>query len=95
MPRLLEEFWFGNVHPNERKFYRQKEFNQILELLVRNEKTLIDTLNESEKETFTKYRECCDELSQISECEIFINGFKLGARFIMACYDNDDGIFEE
>ena len=95
MPRILEQFWFGNIRPNERKFYRQKEFDRILGLLVRNENALIASLNEAEKETFAKYRECCEDLSQISECEIFIKGFQLGARFIIACYENDDGIFEE
>ena len=93
--RMLEELWFGNVRPNERNFYRQKEFEKILGLLTRNEKALIDSLNEAEKEIFEKYRECCDELSMLSECEIFIKVFQLGAGFIMACYDNDDGIFEE
>nr|QGT51138.1 hypothetical protein Firmicute1046_2140 [uncultured Firmicutes bacterium] len=93
--RILEEFWYGNLHPNEKLFRRQTEFDHILKLLVRNEDKLMESLNDSEKETFTKYRECCDEISQISECEIFINGFQLGARFIIECYNNHDGVFED
>lgn len=91
--RILEEFWFGNLHPNEKSFRRQAEFDHILKLLVRNEEKLMESLNESEKETFTKYRDCCDEISQISECEIFVKGFQLGARFIIECYNNHDGVF--
>ena len=93
--RILEEFWYGNLHPSEKKFRRQTEFDKILKLLVRHEEKLMDSLNESEKETFEKYRECCGELSDISNCEIFINGFKLGARFIIECYNNHDGVFED
>ena len=95
MMKILEEFWYGNLRPNEKTFRRQTEFDHILELLVRNEDKLMESLNESEKETFTKYRECCEEISQISECEIFINGFKLGARFIIECYNNHDGVFKD
>ena len=93
--KILEEFWYGNLRPNEKTFCRQTEFDHILELLVRNEDKLMESLNESEKETFTKYRECCEEISQISECEIFINGFKLGVRFIIECYSNHDGVFKD
>lgn len=95
MMRILEELWYGNLHPSEKKFRRQTEFDKILKLLVRHEEKLMESLNESEKETFEKYRECCGELSDISNCEIFINGFKLGARFIIECYNNYDGVFED
>ena len=93
--RILEEFWYGNLHPSEKKFRRQTEFDKILKLLVRHEEKLMESLNESEKETFEKYRECYGELSDISNCEIFINGFKLGAKFIIECYNNHDGVFED
>lgn len=62
---------------------------------MRHEEKLMELMNESEKETFEKYRECCAELSDISNCEIFINGFKLGARFIIECYNNHGGVFED
>ena len=93
--RILEEFWYGNLHPYEKSFRRQTEFNKVLKLIVRNEEKLMESINDSEKETFTKYKECCEELSRINDCEIFINGFKLGARFIMECYNNHDGVFED
>ena len=63
--RILEEFWYGNLHPSEKKFRRQTEFDEILKLLVQHEEKLMESLNELEKETFEKYRECYGELSDI------------------------------
>ena len=39
---------------------------------------------------FYKYKACQDEMTQITGCQAFIKGFKLGARFVMACFENDD-----
>ena len=39
---------------------------------------------------FDKYKACQDEMTQITECQTFIKGFKLEARFVMACFENDD-----
>ena len=92
---ILEEFWYGNVRPNEKGFKKRTEYGRLLNLITRNEEKLIASLNENEKEIFTKYRECMDEFTQISECQIFAEGFKLGARFVIECYNESGGIFED
>ncbi len=93
--RILEEFWYGNINPVERPFQRQRTFDKAFRLLAKNEEKLLETLNEQEKETFEKIRGCQDEMIQITECQTFIKGFKLGARFVMACFENDDDIYDE
>ena len=30
-----------------------------------------------------------------TECQTFIKGFKLGARFVIACFENENDIFDE
>lgn len=92
--RILEEFWYGNVLPIERKFKRQREYDKLLLLLTRNEENLLATLNENEKETFSKYQACQDELTQISECEFFSEGFRIGLRFAIEAYCDDDDVFQ-
>lgn len=37
-----------------------------------------------------EFKPCQDEMTQITECQTFIKGFKFGARFIMACFENGD-----
>ena len=52
-------------------------------------------INEQEKELFNKVKACYDEMIQITECQTFIKGFKLGARFFIECFENDTDIFDE
>lgn len=86
--KVLEEFWYGNLNPIERPFHRQRKFDEVFKLLKNNEEKLLETLNENEKELFTKYKACEDELVQITECETFKKGFKLGVRFKMEYFEN-------
>lgn len=93
--KVLEEFWYGNLNPIERPFHRQRKFDKVFRLLKTNEEKLLETLNEAEKEIFEKYKACEDEIVQLTECETFKKGFKLGARFVMECFENYGDIFDE
>ena len=92
---ILEEFWYGNINPMERPFQRQRRFDKAFRMLTKNEEKLLETLNEQEKELFDKFKTCYDEMIQITECQTFIKGFKLGARFVIACFENENDIFDE
>ncbi len=93
--RILEEFWYGNINPAERPFQQQRKFDKAFRLLAKNEEKLLESLNEQEKEVFDKFKACYDEMMQITECQTFIKGFKLGARFVIACFENDGDIYDE
>ena len=92
---ILEEFWYGNINPAERPFQKQRRFDKAFRLLTKNEEELLKNLNEQEKESFNKVKSCYDEMIQITECQTFIKGFKLGTRFFMECFENDADIFDE
>ena len=74
------------IHPMDGKPEEEKE--AIAAELLKN-------LNEQEKELFDKVKACYDEMIQITECQTFIKGFKLGARFFIECFENDADIFDE
>ena len=93
--QILEEFWCGNINPAERPFLRQRRFDKAFRILTKNEEKLFESLNEQEKELLEKYKACYDEMIQTTECQTFIKGFKLGARFVMACFENDEDIYDE
>ena len=93
--QILEEFWYGNINPAERPFQKQRSFDKAFKMLTKNEEKLLETLNEQEKELFDKFKTCYDEMMQITECQTFIKGFKLGTRFTMACFENEDDIFDD
>lgn len=92
---ILEEFWYGNINPMERPFQRQRGFDKAFIMLNKNEENLLETLDEEQKELFDKFKVCYDKMIQITECQTFIKGFKLGARFTMASHENEDDIFDE
>ncbi len=92
---IVEEFWYGNINPSERPFQRQRRFDKAFRLLTKNEEKLQESLNEEEKELLEKYKACYDEMLQTTECQTFIKGFKLGARFVIACFENDGDIYDE
>ena len=79
----LEDLYYGNLFPQEKCAKLDDEVKELLKLLNRNEEKLTATLSEDQKETFEKYKDCNREISEISEREIFLNGFRLGARIII------------
>ena len=85
---ILEDLYYGNLFPNEKCAKLDDETKELLVLLNRNEEKLIATLSDEQKETFEKYKDCNREISEISEREIFLNGFRLGARIIIDVVNN-------
>ena len=78
--RLLEEFWYGNIEPTEYDTSSNKEYKKLVEQIYRNEENLKATMTDEQKELFGKYTDCVRENQVITDCLIFQNGFKLGAR---------------
>ena len=54
-----------------------------MELICRNEEKLRATMTDEQKELFEKYTDCIGEYRTITDCLIFQNGFKLGARMML------------
>ena len=79
--RLLEEFWYGNIEPTEYDT-SSKEYKKLQELICRNEEKLRAIITDEQKERFEKYTDCVREFQTITDCLIFQNGFKLGARMM-------------
>ena len=84
----LEDLYYGNLFPHKKVSKLDDEMKELLGLLNRNEEKLIATLSDEQKETFEKYKDCNREISQISEREIFLNGFRLCARIIIYVVNN-------
>lgn len=84
----LEELYYGNIVPNEKCAKLDDEVKKLLKLLNRNEEKLLVTFFEEQKINFEKYKDCNREISEISEREIFLNGFRLGARIIIDVVNN-------
>ena len=84
----LEDLYYGNLFPHEKCAKLDEEMKELLGLLNRNEEKLIATLSDKQKETFEKYKDCNQEISEICERNAFLNGFRLGARIIIEVINN-------
>ena len=85
---ILEDLFYGNLFPHEKCSRLDDEVKELLKLLNRNEEKFVATLTEEQKETFEKNKDCNREISEISEREIFLNGFRMGARIIIDVVNN-------
>ena len=81
--RILEEFWYGNIVPTEYDTSSNKEYKKLVELIFRNEEKLKATMTDEQKELFEKYTDCVREYQTITDCLIFQNSFRLGARMML------------
>ena len=81
--KLLEELWYGNVTPGERDTPRGSRLHTLGALILRNEEELMPLLSDKAKEVYEKLRDNQSELSCFNECEVFVQGFSLGAKIML------------
>lgn len=70
------------ITPQEMCKQSDPHIAELLSLLSRNRKELAETLTDEQKEILQKYDDNAQELTSITECEIFVQGFRLGARLV-------------
>lgn len=80
---ILEDLYYGNLFTHEKCAKFDDETKELLGLINRNEEKLLATLSDEQKETFEKYKDCNQEISEICERQSFITGFKLGAKIVI------------
>ena len=81
--RLLEEFWYGNIEPTDHDISSCKEYKKLPKPIYRDEERPQATMTDEQKELFSRYRDAVRECQMITDCLIFQNGFKLGARIML------------
>ena len=69
--------WINWIAPDQ---FNDKDLFRIQELICRNEEKLRVTMSDEQKALFEKYTDCIREFQTITDCLIFQNSFKLGAR---------------
>ena len=80
MRSILEELWYGNIGPNTGCRDATAEEKQLMGYITKHHEDLEATLTDKQKESLEKFDDCYAELMEMSEREIFVYAFKLGAR---------------
>ena len=81
MSKFIEDFYYGNIEPQESCSELKTELKQKLNILTQTEEQLTAKLTEEEKALFTKYASQSNDFLCVSNADSFIAGFRLGAKF--------------
>lgn len=85
---VLEELYYGNLNPSVKSYERGSEYAKLVERISGNEEKLTAFLNTrpeagEEASLFFQLMNAQVELLAFSEESRFIEGFQLGARFLL------------
>ena len=80
---FLEEFWNGNIDPGEGRYHTKKEYRESWRLVEQLEDQLKEQLSKEDWELFSKYQDAERSAGCISDADIFIEGFRMGAMIIL------------
>ena len=95
MRKTLEDLYFGNISPNEQKMVPDSELKKAVDRVTRYESQLTGRLGEDEQTILTKLIRSQHEINSITALENFILGFRLGAKIMAECMDENDGDIRE
>ena len=91
MRNTLEDLYYGNITPNAQDMAPNSELKRATDRVARFENQLTEQLDEAGQAVLAKLIESQQEIDSITALENFILGFRLGAKIVMECMDNNDG----
>ena len=91
MRNTLEDLYYGNITPGAQQIAPNSELKRATDRIARFESQLTEQLNEDGQSILAKLMESKDEMESITALENFIWGFRLGARLMAECMDENDG----
>ena len=81
MSTFIEDFYYGNIEPQEVTSELTPKLKKKLSHLAEKEEQFTARLTGEDKELFQNYVSAYIEFSTTSNADSFISGFRLGARF--------------
>ena len=81
MSDFIEDFYYGNIEPQECTTGLTAKVKKSLSDLAGKEEQLTSILTDKEKELFLSYVKTYTNFSSLCNADSFIAGFRLGARF--------------
>ena len=89
MRNILEELWYGNICPNTGCRESTPLAKQLMGYIADHHDKLLSTLSENQKELLERFDDYNAELTEITEREIFVYAFKLGAQIAIEVMSGD------
>lgn len=88
MNKILKEFYCGNLNPSERQMVKGSEIAHAMDELTKAETALEQSLAPELLPILKRLTDAQIALNSITAEAHYIDGFKTGARFMMAVYDD-------
>lgn len=89
MSDFIEEFYYGNIEPQECTTNLTAKVKKSLSELADKEEQLTALLTDKDKELFTDYVATYIKFSSRCNADSFTVGFRLGARFTYDAFINN------
>ncbi len=89
MTGFIEDFYYGNIEPQECCSELKSELKKKLSVFAEKEETLTSKLNDEEKVLFVSYTSTYNDFLTVSMADSFISGFRLGAKFTLDTFVTD------
>ena len=90
---VLRELWRGEVSPTDRRVRQGSEYQQRAAEVRKQMMELTTMLSPEVKERIDTINDLKHDLSMMAEEDVFIYGFRLGARMILDVMGNYEGQF--
>lgn len=87
MKSVLEELYYGNLRPFANRRDGSEEKQKELQSMENYHSQLLDSLTAEQKHLLEEYENCASEITSKTECEIFIDGYRLGMRFVLELFE--------
>ncbi len=87
MKSVLEELYYGNIRPFANRRDVSEEKQKVLQKMEDYRNQLLDSLTAEQKQLLEEYESCASEITSQTECEIFIDGFRLGVKLVFELWD--------
>ena len=88
MNNILKEFYRGNLAPADRQMVKGSEIARAMDELTKAETALEQSLSSELLPVLKRLTDAQITLNAIAAETHYIDGFKTGARFMMAVYDD-------
>ena len=93
MSNILEELYYGNISPNERRVRHGSKAQKAMHKRDTLETKLNESFTNEQKADFDQYLELSAEILDANCLDSFITGFRLGARFTHETFIGTDAPF--
>ncbi len=94
MRKILEDLYFGNITPYEKRMAASSELRRLAKRAADCESQLVERLNEEERQVLNVLINAQQEIDSITVMENFILGFRLGVRLMAECMDEDGNLVD-